>query len=390
MTEKRGGLPAVVGYFTEWGMAVHGYRVQHIVRSGSADRLSVINYAFAGIGDDLRCRILDPQAAFGRRFTADESVDGVADPDSGAVLRGHFNQLRKLKVMYPHLKVLMSIGGWGESYNFSDASLPENRPAFVQSCVDMFIKGRFAPGIVAPGVFDGIDIDWEYPAAPGKEGNVYRPQDREHFTALLADLRAQLDAVAPGLLLTVATPGGRAQYTKMDLAAIHPSLDWINLMTYDYYRMGQTGHNAPLYALPHSPAGDASSDRTVRGYLAAGVPAGKLYLGVPFYGRGWSGVPDVDHGLHQPASGLAEGKFEKGYENYRYIQELGYPVFWDPVAQVPWMYNGCDFWTLDDPRALRAKMAYVKQMGLGGAMFWELSGDDDQGTLIAALTEGLA
>jgi chitinase len=389
-----------VGYFIQWGIYRRSYLVKNIVTSGSATRLTHINYAFAGIGDDLKCMSLDTFADYNKAFDATESVDGVADPTSGGVLRGNFNQLRKLKLIYPHLKVLISIGGWSDSDKFSDAALPENRAAFVSSCIDMFIKGNFAPGISDPTVFDGIDIDWEYPGACGATCN-YRPEDTQNFTALLAEFRSQLNALSAQTgkqyLLTIAAPAGESYYSKIELNQIHPYLDFINMMAYDFHGTWEsvTNLHAPLYASAADPtiADHGWADYAVQAYLSAGIPSNKLVLGVPFYGRGWSGVKPGPHGdgLYQPASGAARGKYEAGVDDYKELVplEASYAKYLHPEARSVWIYNGRILWTYDDPTSIGIKMNYVKANSLGGAMFWELSGDTANGALITAVYSGL-
>jgi len=383
----------VVGYFTEWGVYRRDYHVKNIVTSGSADTLTAINYAFAGIGDDLKSRILDPYADFNKRYDADESVDGVADTVAQP-LKGNFNQLKKLKAMYPNIKVMISIGGWSESDKFSDAALPENRVAFVSSCIDMFIKGNFDPvnGIVQTGIFDGIDIDWEYPGACGASCD-FRPEDGKNFTALLAEFRSQLNAIDPNLLLTVATPASEEYYQKIELNEIHQYLNWINIMAYDFHGSwepnGPTNHHANLYASSSDPSIlPMSADSSVQGYLAAGVPAEKIILGVPFYGKGWASVSNVNNGLYQDAGRIPRGTWEKGSEDYKVLKNKGYPGFWDDETKAHWIYNGNIFWTYDNENSIFYKMEYINAQNLGGVMFWELSGDDAEGTLVNAIDSG--
>src|SRR6266545_2964825 len=192
-----------VGYFTQWGIYRRNFLVKNLHTSGIAGKVTHINYAFGNVGVDGRCFEAnesgqgDAWADYQKRFRASESVDGVADVVSQP-LAGNFNQLRKLKAMYPGLQVQMSLGGWTWSKYFSDAALtPASRQAFVASCIDLFIKGNLpiigtsphgGPGSGA-GVFDGIDVDWEWPASEGNTGNVVRPEDKQNFTALLAELR---------------------------------------------------------------------------------------------------------------------------------------------------------------------------------------------------------
>src|SRR5512144_698670 len=231
----------IVGYFIEWGIYGRNYLVKDIVTSGSADKLTVINYAFANAapateGGPVVCKLFDEWADYQVPWSAEQSVNGEAVSWPNPIL-GNFQQLKVLKEMYPNIRVLISIGGWTGSKWFSDAALTaESRQAFVKSCVDMFIKGDLpdpgwggmgGPGAAA-GVFDGIDMDWEYPAYPGNDGNIYRPADTKNFTALLAEFRHQLDEVDPDLLLTAALPAGEAK-TKLSLRDIHPYLDFVNL-----------------------------------------------------------------------------------------------------------------------------------------------------------------
>jgi chitinase len=384
----------VVGYFIQWGIYQRNYHVKNIVTSGSAGTLTVINYAFAGIGDDLKCKILDPYADFNNRYDADKSVDGVADTVAQP-LKGSFNQLKKLKAMYPNIKVLISIGGWSDSDKFSDVALPENRAAFVASCIEMFINGNFDPlnVVVDEDLFDGIDIDWEYPGACGATCN-YRPEDTVNFTALLAEFRNQLDAVDPGLLLTIAAPASEYYYSRMKLDKIHPYLNLINIMAYDFHGSsepnGPTNHHANLYTTVADPSvPPMSADIAVQGYLAAGVPAGKITLGLPFYGRGWSSVPNVNNGLYQRAGRIPRGTYEKGVEDYKVLKNKRYPSFWDDRAKAHWIYDGNTFWTYENEMSIGSKMEYVNDQELGGVMFWELSGDNSQGTLIHAIDTDL-
>lgn len=418
----------IVGYFVQWGMYERNYRVKQIKDTGSADKLTAINYAFANVStggtcyEETRLGWGDSSADYGVVYSDAQSVDGVGDEAIGQPVKGHFNQLKKLKAMYPNLKVLMSIGGFTWSGRFSDAALPEKREAFVKSCIDLFIRGQlpifsFATGGTptpvpgngrAYGVFDGIDIDWEYPAAPGFEGdpkrelppNVYRDEDTQNFTALLAEFRRQLDEVGAEngkhYLLTIAAPAGEDKSSKMELGKIHPYLDWINVMAYDIHggwdATGPTNFQAPLYTSPDDPATGAnkiSVDSVINAYLKAGIPAKKLILGIPFYGRGWTGVPDKGDGLYQSASTMkaAPAKYEAGIEDYKVLKTLKSLAFHDPKTQAMWIFDGTTFWNYDDPQVIAAKTDYIKSKGLGGAMFWSLDGDD--GTLIKALYDGL-
>lgn len=388
----------IIGYFAQWDVYDRRYHVKNLVSSGAADRLTVINYAFGNLAGG-KCLIGDAHADYQRRYSADESVDGVED-DPAQALKGNFNQLRKLKAAFPHLRVMISIGGWLWSAGFSDAALtPRSRRNVVESCIGLFIRGNLpvdgssgGEGAAA-GVFDGIDIDWEYPAVPGHEHNIFRPEDTQNFTALLAEFRRQLDQVSPDLLLTIAAPSGRAQVEKIEIDKIAQILSWINLMTYDMHgtwdAAGPTNFHSPLYTSSTDPSEPRSSDLVVQAFTAAGVPACNLMLGVPFYGRGWTGVMGANDGLYQPAVGPAPATYEVGVEDYKVLKALGYPGFLHQEARAYWLFDGETFWSCDDPASLGHKMAYVNRMGLGGVMVWELSGDTPEGELIAAIYDGL-
>jgi chitinase len=421
------GRHKVVGYFVQWGMYARNYRVKDIVTNGAADKLTHINYAFANVSTKSRCYMEtrlgwgDAFADYEARYSSDQSVDGQPDVP-GQPIAGHFNQLKKLKAMYPNLKVLISLGGYTWSGRFSDAALPENRVEFVRSCIDLFIRGdlplfAFASGGTptagakngrAFGVFDGIDIDWEYPALPAFPGDpsrnlpphVYRPEDTENFVALLAEFRKQLDEVGKEhgkyYELTIAIPLDKPRFDKMALDRAHRYLDFINIMAYDVHGAwdadGPTNHHAPLRTSPDDPTPEQnrfSIEKSVGDLLALGIPAEKLVVGVPFYGRGWTNVPNKNNGLYQtdPAMQPAPGRWEAGIEDYKLLKTREAQGFRDPKTGAYWTFDGTTFWSFDDEIAVGEKMAFIREKGLGGAMFWSLDGDD--GTLIKAIHEGL-
>jgi chitinase len=395
-----------IGYFTQWGI-YSGFFEKNLIANGTAGKLTAINYAFSGISADLTCNQVDSWADYQRPFAATESVNGQADTWTQN-LRGNFQQLRELKQLYPNLKILISIGGWTLSGNFSAAAEPQNRAAFVQSCISQYIQGNLpllspdvagGPGSAA-GIFDGIDIDWEYPDNPGN-GNTYGPQDTANFTGLLAEFRHQLDALGQQTgkhyVLSAALPAGQDKYSNIQLKQIGASLDWGNVMTYDMHgpwdATGPTDFNAPLFCDPRDPSAAPANtyciNRTVLGYVAAGFPLHKIVLGIPYYGHGWTNVPANNHGLFQSNAGIQPATLGSGTANYNLLAPLNMPRYWDPLAQTAWYYDGTTFWSYDDPASIRLKMQYVKLLGLGGAMAWSLDGDDAAGSLTNAMYQGL-
>ena len=360
----------VVGYFTEWAPA-QGYLVSDI----PADKLTHINYAFSNITTSGTCQLGDPAADVQRVYSAAESVSGVADSTDPKTFpfHGTFNQLLELKAKYPYLKVFISIGGYSWSGNFSNAALTDaSRKAFVESCIDLYFN-------TYKGVFDGIDIDWEDPVSGGLTKG--RSEDKHNFTLLLAELRRQLDDLGSAnrthYLLTIAAAGGPGMDQHYERNRIAQYLDWLNLMTYDLHGTWDnlTNFNAPLYQDSNDP-GDSSLnvDAVVQDYLGAGIPAGKLVMGVPFYGYNWVGVGYNNNGLYQacvyPGWGGAIS-----YTNIKSDYLPTYKRYWNAESQVPYLYNinTAQFVSYDDPQSIAAKAGYARDKNLGGVMIWELS-----------------
>lgn len=380
-TSRAPASPRVVGYLASWGVRSKGTRIPDL----PADRLTHVLYAFVRVGPDLRVALADPCLDVGR--CARVGDDGATDS-----LGGNFAQLLALKQRHPHLRILPSVGGWGGSARFSDAALTEaSRRAFAASAVDLVAR-RW------PGLFDGFDVDWEFPVSGGMAGNVERPADRENFVLLLAELRRQLDAQSARdgrrYELAIAASAGPRGIANLELARIAPLLDFITVMTYDYHAGSRVAHlNAPLFAAAGDPTPALSVDASIRAYLAGGVPAHKLLVGVPFYGRAYGGVASANAGLYQPSTGLPVG-WREGEGDYRTLarSRVGSPHFqrhWSAEAQVPWLFNPASgTWiTYDDSQSVAAKADYVRTRRLGGLAIWELGGDD--GTLMRALSAGL-
>jgi chitinase len=376
----------VIGYFTEGGAKSGHYTVKNMATSGAAKLLTEVNYAFGRVMND-RCEIGDREAALNHAYSAADSVDGTADPTGENQLRGTFHQLEELKRLYPHLKVVISFGGWGQSDGFSSAVQPEHLKEFVRSCISTFIEGHFAPGVEGPGIFDGIDIDWEYPVEGGVTPG--RPEDTSNFTAMAVEFRRQLDAVRPGLLLTAALPAPAELYKNFELKKAVDSMDFLSIMAYDLHWDSEpmTFLHSPLFhdpADPSKPPFDIrNADFAVRGFLAAGVPANKIVLGVPFYGKGWTGVPDANHGLYQSATGPA--KVDGSYHALKELTGVTYRKYYKKAATCS-VWNNTNFWSYDCPEAMRKKMSYVRRQRLGGVMFWELSHDTADGELLRVLS----
>jgi len=389
-----------VAYFVQWGIYARQYFVKNVADSGQAARLTTLDYAFGGVSQAGTCTSLDTWADFQRPAAATEAVNGVADTP-GQALAGNFNQLRELKARFPHLQVLMSLGGFTGSTFFSDVALTQaSRQQFVASCLDQFIAGNLPTGAgAAAGVFDGIDIDWEWPTVAAAAGTHARPEDRHDFTLLLAEFRRQLDALGRQThrhyALTAFLPADPAKISSgFEVPAIFRSLDFATVQGYDLHGTWEstTNFQSALFSPPGDPATPVkfSVDLAIQSYLASRAPARKLVLGVPFYSRGWTGVPDVDHGLFQTSTGPAPATFEAGVDDFKVVAaKPGFQLFRDRRDGVAWLFDGSTFWTFDDPVALREKMDYVTDHRLGGAMAWSLDSDDPGASLVRAMDDGL-
>jgi chitinase len=307
-----------------------------------------------------------------------------------------FSQLRSLRAKYPHLRLLLSIGGWAQAPQYSAAALtPNSRSAFARSCIHQYV--------VSSG-FDGIDVDWEFPVHGGIPQNPHRPQDKANATALMSELRRQLDALGHArhrhYYLTIATPTGRWQYggaydpsDSYNLRAVARIADWLNVMTYDMNNIFSpvSGFNAPMYENPNDPSPRAQRrwnnvTGAVRYYEQHGVPAQKIVLGMAFYGRGFTGVDSKDAGLYS--------RYRGGYPETpwnvvkaRFLTDPSWRRHWSSTAQAPWIYNTRThvFFTYDDPRSMAIKAAFVRRAHLRGAMFWVFGEDDSANALLHAL-----
>ncbi|MFJ3717537.1 glycosyl hydrolase family 18 protein [Streptomyces sp. NPDC090057] len=365
-----------LGYFTEWGIYGRNYNVKNLVTSGSASKITHINYAFGNVTGG-KCAIGDSYADYDKAFTADQSVSGTADTWDQP-LRGNFNQLRQLKAKYPNIKVLWSFGGWTWSGGFGEAA--KNPAAFAQSCYDLVEDPRWAD------VFDGIDIDWEYPNACGLSCDT---SGAAAFKNVMAALRAKFGT---GNLVTAATTADGSNGGKIeaaDYAGAANSVDWYNVMTYDFFgawdAQGPTAPHSPLTSYSGIPKAGFTTADAIAKFKAIGVPAKKLLIGIGFYGRGWTGVTqDAPGGT---ATGPAAGTYEQGIEDYK-VLKTSCPAT-GTVAGTAYAHCGSNWWSYDTPATIATKMAWAKNQGLGGAFFWEFSGDTSNGELVSAINSNL-
>jgi chitinase len=221
-------------------------------------------------------------------------------------------------------------------------------------------------------------------------------EDKQNFTLLLKTLRGQLDAASDEdkrvgrdrYTLTIAS-ADREYFEHTEMSRLHVYLDWLNIMSYDFFNSltRTTGHHAGLYASEFAAPTDRNADASVKQHLAAGIPPDKLVLGVAFYGRGFFGVALANRGLNQ-AYVRYEGDHSYAELVDKLIDREGFVRYWDERARASFLWNEATktFITYDDPQSIREKADYVRDKGLGGMMFWELSQDRNDELLDVIVT----
>ena len=338
-TEETKAKPVVIGY-------VAGFKGLMDTDVIEAKKLTHINYAFVDVKD-------------GKAFLTNEKTDST-----------NFRKLKLLKEQNAELKILISIGGWAWSENFSDAVLTDSsRKIFAVSSVDIIRKYDL----------DGVDIDWEYPGMAGEEGNVFRPEDKQNFTLMFEAIRKELDVLeketSKKKLLTTAVAGFVSFLNVTEMGKAQQSLDYINLMTYDLFQGDTVVHHASLYTTDMYKT-EKSADAAVKAFVKAGVPVEKLVMGLPFYGRMFTVGGKLEKGLGQKQSA------QEYLDGYTYIKDSlvnkkGFKAYRDEVAKVPYLVNETTKQVLsyEDEESVKEKCKYVLENKMGGVMFWEYTSD---------------
>jgi chitinase len=442
----------VGGWFEEWGTYYANYNVSDMYNTGMVPSLTHVIYAFAAPAQDgSSCVLEDPYADYQKVVPL---LSGAPALPTG--LAGNLGGLWQLKQLYPNLKILISVGGWHPAssetalfpYSFNVAfkaasASATSRKAFVSSCINTFIKGNIASGLTVPNLFDGVDIDWEFPNATETAG----------FTALMAEFRSELTTltgttgktyqVLADLAAGASTPGAGADsgsdggYDTIDIPGLSAQLDYLNVDGYNYAGdwAAATDDESPLYDDSLDTAStlypNNSIDYTVKYYLGKGAPAAKYTMGMPAYGVGWSGgLTSANGGMYQTATGIVDptgalttngtaavpntngvgncptGQNQSapttgcdflltdGNATYRTIENLlknGFTSTYDSTRVDVSMFNSstATAWSYDNATSIAAKVAYIKANGLGGAYVWAEKDDDTSGSLTKALGNGL-
>lgn len=367
-----------VTYYTSWSLSPTGrnFKPEDI----DVSNITHINYAFS----DLCWKKVSTN---GQACSNDAIPLQTGYVYDGEMVLGdpvydvlNFESFAAIKEANPHLNLMVSVGGWSWSKNFSNMAADEiTRRAFAESVVDFLREYGL----------DGLDIDWEYPVEGGESHNVHRPEDNVNFTLLMKTVREALDAAGSVdgkyYLLTIASGQGDNFVVNADLENAVKYLDFINIMTYDYSGSWEllAHHNAPLYYDKEHPRA-AAARNNVRGgavgHLNGGVPPYKLMLGIPYYGKGWTGC--AEGGQYAACTAIPSGTWESGIFDYtdveeNYLTDPEFTHYWNEASKVSYVYNSKTgtFISYNDPTTMKYASSLVQSLDLAGVMSWEVSGD---------------
>jgi chitinase len=367
----------VIGYYPGW----QWYDRNKLVNPESIEysKYTILNYAFLYPLADGTITLTDPWSDKNLLLGTINWSASPAGYDSSYDLGNPAYHVPNTSLIYHahsnNTKVMISLGGWTLSDDFSSiAANPTKRSNFAHSCNEL----------IRIYDIDGVDIDWEYPGYVAHNGT---PNDITNYTLLLQEIRDSLDFVevelGKNLMLTSAFGADPDRMDDVDWDEVIPLLDYINLMSYDFFGAfsAETNHNSPLYA-PISGNQDFNCHSAVERLITQyNVPADKLNLGVAFYGR--SVKTNGAAVLHGPTTGVTDlitfAVDEGSPQYYNILDDMSlFDEHWDDDAKVPYLTgigNLNTFLSYDNEKSIGLKGQYIVDKNLAGAIIWEITGD---------------
>lgn len=373
----------IIGYVAQWDI----YDRQYPVSSVPAEKLTHIMYAFCLPNpnqedyDKLKQNYPFPPKPY---YPPPQLAEGALAIHDEWAFQQQVSQFPSLKQRNPNLKICLSVGGWTLSWIMSKVMAdPKLRSTFVKTSVETLIKYGF----------DGFDLDWEYPGKQGAGYNIVdEVNDKKNLETFLQEIRSEMDTRSPSKRLELSIAAGANKVVLEQYKDCAKYLDYLNLMTYDFYgSWGDGGHLSGLYPNPlqQGAINGFDCDTAVKTALQY-FPKSKVCLGVPFYARGWTSLRSdnkdvpIIFGKNVGAPGVSYSANKGGEPGLTCWKDLRDVIaqkrlteVFDDTSMVPYAYNPLtgETWTYDNPKSLEIKAQYVKDNGLAGIMIWQLSDD---------------
>ncbi|KAH7965580.1 hypothetical protein HPB49_008768 [Dermacentor silvarum] len=356
---RNGGSPVVCYY--------HGW---------AADRYSPMNYRIRDIPGDLCTHVNLNYAGI------DKDTLEVKDLIPAYQNNSHYKDFTAIKKKFLFVKTLISIGGWdhgGESFSYVAADR-SRRCNFTRNLLKFLRENDF----------DGVDIDWRFPASPDRNG---KPEDKENYVLFLKSL---CRLRKKGLIVTATVPITPFYLDNgYDVRQLSKYVDWLNVIGFDLRGRwtGIADVHSPLYARSFE-TGDTRNLNVAQGLkrlVELGAPKKKLVLGIPFFGRSYvlAGQREAQQWLaHHSVLDLSAVK-RSFHAHYTYLLlviqictniEDGIATReFDNEGKCPYIYYEDQWVGYEDEESVGIKVDFVIKEGYAGVMVFNNDMDDFNG-----------